>query len=152
MKPEKFLAKSKKQIQAMKEIKKKFVAVGVLANKATTRAYDGGSNVLQVAAANEFGTTNIPQRSFLVMPQELKAPEINKFIETQLTKVLDGRPVDQGLGLIGVFAVNVSVDAFATGGFGKWPALDDKTIAAKGSSAILIDKGILKNSVSYEIR
>ena len=152
MKPDKFLAQSKKQIKAMKEMKKKFVAVGVLANEATGRAYKGGANVLQVAAANEFGTTTNPQRSFLVMPQELKATEIRKFIGIQLGKVLEGRQVEKALGLIGTFVVNVSVDAFDTGGFGKWPALSDETIAAEGSSAILINDGSLKNSVTYEVR
>ena len=152
MKPDKFLAKSKKQVQAMKEIKNKYVAVGVLANEATGRVYGAGASVLQVAAANEFGTTKTPQRSFLVMPQQLKAPEISKFIRVQLGKVLEGREVKKGLGLIGVFVTNVSVDAFDSGGFGKWPALDDKTIEAKGSSAPLIDTGTLKNSVTYEVR
>jgi hypothetical protein len=152
MSPERFLARTSHQLRAMKQIKKKHVAVGVLANEATARVYEGGSNVLQVAAANEFGTTKTPQRSFLIMPQELKANEINNFIKIQLAKVLEGREVVQALGLIGTYAVNVSVDAFASGGFGRWEALNPKTISAKGSSAPLIDRGILKNSVTYEIR
>ena len=152
MTPDKFLARSKQQLMDMKQIKRKHVAVGVLASEASKRVYESGADVLQVAAANEFGTKTIPQRSFLVMPQELKAPEISKFIRVQLGKVLEGREVKKGLGLIGVFVTNVSVDAFDSGGFGKWPALDDKTIEAKGSSAPLIDTGTLKNSVTYEVR
>ena len=152
MTPDKFLARSKQQLMDMKQIKRKHVAVGVLASEASKRVYESGADVLQVAAANEFGTKTIPQRSFLVMPQQLKAPEISKFIRVQLGKVLEGREVKKGLGLIGVFVTNVSVDAFDSGGFGKWPALDDKTIEAKGSSAPLIDTGTLKNSVTYEVR
>ena len=180
MTPDKFLARSQQQLMAMRQIKRKHVAVGVLASEASKRVYESGADVLQVAAANEFGTTTIPQRSFLVMPQELKAPEISKFIRVQLGKVLEGREVKKGLGLIGVFVTNVSVDAFDTGGFGKWPPHSDITTelrrsggassikdvanAAKasksaffekardGENALLIDTGTLKNSVTYEVR
>jgi len=152
MKPAEFLALANHQLLAMKAMKSKHVAVGVLANSATGRIYEGGSNVLQVAAANEFGTVTTPQRSLLKMPQELKSKELNSFINKQMLKVLEGGQVEKGLGLIGTFAVNLSQDAFSSGGFGKWPALDDNTVKAKGSSGILIDKGVLKNSVSYEVR
>jgi hypothetical protein len=152
MNPADFLARSNHQLTAMREMKKKHVAVGVLANSATSRVYEGGANVLQVAAANEFGTTRIPQRSFLKMPQELKASELSKFIRKQMFKVLEGRQVEQGLGLIGTFAVNLSQDAFASAGFGNWPDIADETKENKGSSAPLIDQGTLKNSVTYEVR
>ena len=152
MNPADFLARSNHQLTAMREMKKKHVAVGVLANSATSRVYEGGANVLQVAAANEFGTTRIPQRSFLKMPQELKASELSKFIRKQMFKILEGRQVEQGLGLIGTFAVNLSQDAFASGGFGNWPDIADETKENKGSSAPLIDQGTLKNSVTYEVR
>jgi hypothetical protein len=152
MSPADFLARANHQLLAMKAMKTKHVAVGVLANSATGRIYSSGSNVLQVAVANELGTTRIPQRSFLKMPQELKATELGVFIRKQMFKVLDGMQVEQGLGLIGTYAVNLSQDAFSTGGFGKWPTLAASTIEAKGSSGILIDQGVLKNSVSYEVR
>lgn len=152
MKPADFLALANHQLLAMKAMKKQHVAVGVLANSATGRIYKSGANVLQVAAANEFGTVKIPQRSFLKMPQDLKQKELNAFINKQLFKVLDGMQVEKGLGLIGTYAVNLSQDAFATGGFGKWTPLEASTIDNKGSSGILIDTGVLKNSVSYEVR
>jgi len=86
------------------------------------------------------------------MPQELKASELSKFIRKQMFKVLEGRQVEQGLGLIGTFAVNLSQDAFASAGFGNWPDIADETKENKGSSAPLIDQGTLKNSVTYEVR
>ena len=157
MNPADFLARSNHQLTAMRDMKKKHVAVGVLANSATSRVYDSGATVSQVAAAHEFGTTRTPQRSFLKMPQELKANELNRFIRKQVFKVLDGRTVDVGLNLIGVFVVNLSVDAFKSDGFGKWQDLTDATKAAKvvngnASDQILTDLGTLKNSVTYEVR
>lgn len=152
MTPEDFLRRADHQLKAMKEIKKKHVAVGVLANEATGRIYENGVNVLQVAAIHEYGLGSSPQRSFLKMPQELKKKEISLFISKQLSKVFEGMQVERGLGLIGVYNVNLSVDAFATGGFGKWAELSQSTINDKGSSAILTDTGILKNSIAWEIR
>ena len=152
MKPEKFLSKVDGQLKAMKKMKKKHVAVGILASEATSRIYDSGANVLDVAVSNEFGTRTTPERSFLRMPQEVKDKEIRAFINKKTIEVLEGAPVDKGLGLIGTYVVNVTQKAFASNGFGKWAPLDPKTIKKKGSSATLIDKGTLKNSVTYEVR
>lgn len=152
MKPQDALKAVEKQLKAMKEMKTKYVAVGVLANEATGRVYQNGVNVLQVAAFHEYGLGFNPQRSFLRMPQELKQAGLKKFINVQLEKVLDGMAVSKGLGLIGIYAVNLSQDAFDTSGFGSWPALSTSTVNAKNSSKTLIDKGILKGSISWEVR
>lgn len=153
MTPEAVLKQMQHQLKTLQEMKSKSVAVGVLKSKATGKVYKNGTNVLQVAAIHEYGTNTTPQRSFLRMPQELKAKELSAFINKQMIKVLSGeQPTEKGLGLIGVYAVNLSQDAFSTGGFGKWPDISAETKEQKGSSAILIDKGILKNSITWEIR
>lgn len=152
MTPEQTLKKMTHQLKSMQEMKSKSVAIGVLASESSSRVYGDGTTVLQVAAWHEYGLGNNPQRSFLRMPQELKQKELSAFINKQLIKVLDGQQVEKGLGLIGVYAVNLSQDAFDTSGFGKWPILSSATVSSKGSSKPLIDTGILKNSVSWEIR
>lgn len=153
MTPEQTLKVVQAQLKAMSDMKTKHVAVGVLANKSTGRIYGNGTTVLEVAAAHEYGTRVTPQRSFLRLPQELKRNELSAFINSQMGKVLSGKgDVNKGLGLIGVYAVNLSQDAFDTGGFGKWKDLSPETKNKKGSSSILIDKGILRNSVTHEVR
>lgn len=152
MKPQDTLKAVDAQLKKMQEMKTKYVAVGVLASEATGRIYENGVNVLQVAAIHEYGLGPSPERSFLRAPQELRQKELKNFINIQLEKVLDGRSVSQGLGLIGVYAVNLSQQAFDTSGFGSWPALSSSTINSKGSSKPLIDTGTLKNSVTWEIR
>ncbi len=148
MTPEQTLKAMTKQLTSMKSLVKKEVAVGVLASKATGRIYKSGSTVIQVAASHEYN-----DRSFLRMPQELKKKELDSFINKQMIKVLGGDiTVEKGLGLVGIFAVNISQDAFDSGGFGMWPDIKEETKKRKGSSAILIDKGILRNSVSWEVR
>lgn len=150
MTPEDTFKAMQQQLKNMAKMKTKHVAVGVMKSKSTGKVYKSGANVLQVAAAHEFGDPI--QRSFLRMPQELKAKELSAFINKQMIKVLGGEDVEKGLGLIGVYAVNLSQEAFETGGFGKWPDISGETKDRKGSSAILIDNGILKNSVTWEIR
>lgn len=152
MKPQDALKAVEDHLKKMKDMKTKYVAVGVLANEATGRIYENGVNVLQVAAIHEYGLGSSPERSFLRAPQELKQKELKNFINIQLEKVLDGRSVSQGLGLIGTYATNLSQEAFDTSGFGSWPALSTSTVNNKGSSKPLIDTGTLKNSISWEIR
>lgn len=152
MKPEDALKQAEHYLRSLKEMKTKHVAVGVLESEATKRVYGNDTTVGQVAAIHEYGLGNSPQRSFLKLPQELKQKEISNFINKQMEKVFDGMSVSQGLGLIGQYNLNLIQDAFASGGFGKWDGLDPYTIQRKGSSGVLIDTGILKNSITYEVR
>ncbi|AUR84239.1 neck protein [Vibrio phage 1.052.A._10N.286.46.C3] len=153
MTPENTLKAMQKQLKSMTDFKSKSVAVGVLANKSTGKIYESGATVIEVAAAHEYGTVTTPERSFLRMPQEFKQKELSAFINKKMISVLGGDATTvKGLGLIGVYAVNLSQDAFDSSGFGKWPDIDAKTKNRKGSSAILINRGVLRQSISWEIR
>jgi len=152
MNPKDFLKKTRAQAKKMRDIKKASVDVGVLASKSTGKIYSNGVNVLQVAAIHEFGLGTSPKRSFLKMPQQVKEKEISQFIKRQLKSTLDGKSsIKKGLGLIGVFVTNVSVDAFDSNGFGQWQELEQSTIDAKGSSQTLTDTGTLKNSITHRV-
>lgn len=95
----------------------------------------------------------IPERSFLRAPFTLKQSEINKAIEKQITDVGSGRlDADKALNLIGAVARNISVKAFETAGYGKWPDIKAVTKKAKGSSAPLIDTGALRGAITWEVR
>lgn len=151
MTPEKTLKKMEHYLKSMQEAKSKHVAVGVLGDEAG-ETYEDGATLSQIAAIHEYGRGHNPQRSFLKLPQEIKRKEIADFIDNRFGKVLDGEGVDKALGLIGVYATNISKGAFSTGGFGKWPPLQPQTISAKNSSGILIDTGRLINSIHSEVR
>jgi hypothetical protein len=53
---------------------------------------------------------------------------------------------------IGIFARNIVWQAFDSQGFGKWASLKPKTIKRKGSSKVLVDTAILKNSITYIVK
>jgi hypothetical protein len=52
--------------------------------------------------------------------------------------------VKSAVKLLGVMGEETVQEAFATGGFGQWPALRPRTIQRKGSSRILIDSAQLR--------
>src|SRR5208282_3165840 len=96
--------------------------VGIL-GKTNSRTGTEGSNAT-VGAAHEFGTTTMPQRSFLRMPlQEKLNGAINKSGLTEdvvLREVIKTRSVKLWLQKIGVLAEGIILEAFASNGFGKW--------------------------------
>lgn len=94
----------------------------------------------------------IPQRSFLRIPMQLHADQINDFISEQFADVFKGKSAEKALGIIGVNARNISVDSFSTNGYGLWDPIKSSTKKAKGSSAPLIDTGTLRNSITYVVR
>lgn len=97
-------------------------------------------------------TITIPARSFLRVPFDIHADAINRYIAQQFESVLKGSSVEQVLGRIGVYTLNISVGAFTTNGYGTWPPLAASTKRQKGSSAPLIDTGLLRGSLTYAVR
>ena len=133
--------------------KRATVAVGLPKEKVGGKIYgDDGLSVIQIGAWHEYGEGNNPVRSFLRVPFQMKADEINDFVATQFSKVFKGEKVEKLLGLVGAKARNISVGAFTSEGYGTWPALSSTTVSAKGSSTPLIDTGTLRNSITWAVR
>lgn len=110
--------------------------------------YKNGQRIVEVGIRHEHGL-GVPRRSFLRMPFIVKQAEINKQINISWEKIISGKSTAiKELGVLGILGQNISKEAFATGGFGKWEKLNPKTIKAKGSNEILIDKAKLVQSVT----
>lgn len=153
MTPEETLKKTTEYLKNLQAMKTHYVAVGLPASKVAGKKYEDGVSVIDVGAAHEFGTEDTPERSFLRAPFTLKKSEINRGIEKACEAVGAGRTdAITALNLIGVTARNISVKAFESGGYGTWPDIKDETKKAKGSSAILIDKGELRGDITWEVR
>lgn len=95
---------------------------------------------------------NIPRRSFLHDPltQKLGPAIEDTGVEIWLRRVMFSTPqkmVEQ----LGVLGEDVVQQAFETRGFGNWPALHPSTIKKKGSSAILIESGELRQSIASRV-
>ena len=110
--------------------------------------YPNGEKVVDVGRRHEFGI-GVPRRSFLRMPFIVKQNIIDKAISTSWKKIVEGESQTiKEFGILGIVGQNISKDAFATGGFGKWEKLKPATIKAKGSDDILLDTSKLVQSIT----
>ena len=148
--PEEFNERLQAQKDNVAKLKKLSVKVGIVSN--SVGPYENGQTALDVGLIHEYGTEDIPRRSFLRAPFLTKKKEMDSFIQKQFQKVIeDGFPAEKAMELIGVKAQSISQEAFTTGGFGQWAELSQSTIEKKGSSQILLDTGTLRNSITYEV-
>ena len=137
---------------ALEDAKDKIVKVGLPAEKVGSKIYGDGISVITVAAWHEYGFGNNPVRSFLRVPFAQKQNELFAYINKQFQLVLDGRKdAETALNFVGIFATNISKEAFTTSAGGAWPANTAYTIAKKGSSMPLIDTSVLRNSLTWAV-
>ena len=110
--------------------------------------YQNGEKIVDVGRKHEFGI-GVTRRSFLRMPFIVKQKTIDKAIAISWKKITDGKSTAlKEFGILGIIGQNISKDAFATGGFGKWEKLKPATEKAKGSAEILLDTSKLVQSIT----
>lgn len=113
------------------------------------KEYENGASVLDVATWNEFGTEQIPSRSFIRAWYDANLPEIRKKLKGLLIAVVKRKiDKDQALEQLGQWCVG-SMQARIAQGIP--PPNAQSTIDKKGSSTPLIDHGILRSSISYKV-
>ena len=131
-----------------KNLKTKLVTkVGILGNAS---GRDGGITNAEIGAKHEFGSLSegIPRRSFLNDPLVEKRKD---FVKAEAKIIADNLAEKNGIKKIFRKAEEIIQQAFATGGFGKWTPLSQKTIDQKGRSSILINTAQLRKSISSEV-
>lgn len=134
------------------------VKVGLLASSGEHKGGDGGDalTVVDVGTFHEFGTTRIPQRSFIRATVDIKRQEIGGLMTKLAGQIVIGAgKVRDSLRLVGV-AVQGMIRGRITDGIE--PPLAPSTIDRKnarqgggGESTPLIDTGQLRNSVNFEV-
>lgn len=126
-----------------------YVDVGVLGEVRTPE----GESVAEYGAENEFGslTGNPPKRSFIRDPLTSHQGQIRSQVEPRAGRHLADGKVRQIFADIGLAAEAVIQEAFDTRGGGSWPPNAPLTVIRKGSSAPLIDEGLLRRSVSSRV-
>lgn len=141
------LSKLQHVAKQMKIAKKTAIKVGLPSD---VGSYENGASILQVGSAHEYGL-GVPRRSFIRVPMDKEKAKIKNALEAGFKSVVNGGDVIQNLNKVGLIAQNISQTAFKNQGYGQWKALDENTIAQKGSSKILFDTGRLVQSVSFWI-
>lgn len=132
--------------KTLNDLRKKEVVVGLPKGSAD-------STVIEYAAHHEYGAkeAGIPKRSFLREPFDDERGNIIKFMDS-LVKIDTALDADTIYKQAGEMAKGIVIKTFRSNGNGRWEPLKESTIAAKGSSAPLIDKGQLFQSIAYEVR
>lgn len=106
-----------------------------------------------VGAAHEFGTTKLPQRSFLRVPltENLQGAleTSGAFDKTALNEVVRTGSLDPWIKKAGVVAESVVLGAFDTGGYGKWPPSD---MTKKENHQTLVETQQLRNAITHEVK
>jgi hypothetical protein len=109
----------------------------------------------EIGLWHEFGTTRMKQRSFLRMPLALKLREYvrksNALKPAMMTKCYEERSMVPLLKRIGVISRGIILEAFDTGGFGRWAPLSPYTLSRKKLRQILVETQDLRNSIVFEV-
>lgn len=151
--PDEMLNLTRNYAKSIAKAKSSHVAVGLPAEKVGGKVYGDGNTVIKIGAIHEYGSVNIPRRSFLNVPFQVKEDEISRFIATQFEQVLSMKTdAETALGLVGAASVNIAKGAFTSRGYGTWPDIKTSTKERKNSSQTLIDTGILRGSITYVVR
>lgn len=109
----------------------------------------GDVTVAEIGFIHEFGSGNVPERSFMRSTIQTGKKDIIALQKKLLGQIQAGQiDVIKALGLVGeVFSDMIRQKIVSI----RTPPNSPRTIATKGSSNPLIDTGQLKNSITYEV-
>lgn len=124
--------------------------VGILGQKNARR--DDGSNA-SIGAKHEFGDEEVPMRSFLRQPitENMQAylDKSGAFDKAAAKKVVEEKSLVPWLKKVGIIAEQIVLDAFASGGFGKWKP---SNMEYKKNHQTLVETQQLRNSITSEVK
>lgn len=114
---------------------------------------EGGKSNAEIGAAHEFGTSTLPQRSFLRVPLidnlDKRLESSGAFDKAAMADVLRSGSVVPWVKKVAVIAEGIVFEAFDTGGFGKWvPSNMDR----KKNHQTLVETQQLRDSITSEVK
>lgn len=104
-----------------------------------------------LAAIHEFGTDDIPARSWLRMPLLTFMPNVYRTVGQKLVDMATKENIVDVYKGLGIRAEAIIQKAFESRGFGKWAPNAPETIRQKGSDAPLIDTAEFRKSITSEV-
>ena len=112
------------------------------------------ANNSQIGSAHEFGTSTIPQRSFLRIPitenltKELESS--GAFTKEALDQVVASKSMKPWVEKMAVVAEGIVADAFEKSG-PNWAPLKESTLKRKKVNMLLVESQQLRNSITSEV-
>ena len=118
-------------------------------NKKVKIGFPEGSNNLDIAVYNEFGTKNMPARPFVRTAFQSYKNDLSQSIKNEAKSIMDGsNTMDRSLNRLGNKGVGLIQKNMTDI---KTPPNAQSTIDQKGSSNPLIDTGQTRSSVTYKV-
>lgn len=134
-------------IKSLENLAKGSVKIGIQSDAGT---YPDGTNVLDVAIWNEFGTSKIPSRPFVrqcFSDNQMAAAQYLGRVASNVLK--NGGSLGNELSKMGQWYQGKMKSTLLNY---PWEKNADSTIKAKGSSKPLVDSSQLVNAIRYEVQ
>ena len=128
---------------------KKLEGLEVQVGFQSDQKYEDGTSIAEVAAHNEFGSSDTPERPFMRQSFENHEAELKAGCEAANRVVNSGGSAEQALQQRGTLAKGLVQDEIVNGGFAPNA---ESTIQKKGSEQPLIDTGTMRQSVNFVIK
>ena len=133
--------------------------VGIFGSKAHVKKGNSKSTLTnaELGAIHEYGSISrgIPQRSFLRVPI---SDHLGKELESAgaispdtLNKIISEKNMSAWLKKIAVLAEGIVLEAFNSGGYGKWPKWKNPHYE-NNAGMLLVDSNQLRNSITSEVK
>lgn len=122
------------------------ILVGILEG---TQTDEDGMTVIEVATINEFGLGGVPERSFLRAwfdENEVRAQEAMRRL---LVSVVEGKRTKEAA--LETFGLWVQGEIQARIAAGIDPPNAESTVAKKGSSTPLVNRGVMRSAISFKV-
>lgn len=113
------------------------------------QVYDDGTSLAEVAAYNELGSSDTPERPFMRQSFENHEKELQAACDAVNATLSKGGSAEQALNTLGVFCKGLVQEEIVEGGFAPNA---ESTIKKKGSEQPLIDSGLMRQSVNFVVK
>ena len=142
----KLTAAGRKYLAEMNKLKDLEIHVGF---QKGDDSYEDGTDVVDVAAFNEFGTSNSPARPFMKQSWENHEEELKAMCQRAGAMINNGSSAESAAASIGADAVGLIQTEIVEGTFAPNAP---STVRKKGSDRPLIDTGQMRQSVHYVVK
>ena len=142
----KLTGEGRKYLAELNKLKEMEIHVGFQAGEVTE---ENGADLVDVAAFNEFGTSDIPERPFMRQSWENHEPELKQICQQANNVIAQGGTAEAACKMIGVAGVGIIQEEIGEGSFAPNAP---STIRKKGSDHPLIDTGRMRQSVKYVVK
>lgn len=145
-----------------------YAKVGILAGKAQQQHKNTTIKNVDLGLVHEFGSVskNIPARSFLRMPLELKQEIIVAYLKAhghEVSEAMTKKELKKIIAQLGIKAEEIIQEAFETNGFGEWAPHKESTETARKKklktkkakeqyiASILVNTGQLRRAITSKV-